>query len=103
MAFTGNTACNSFKLAQWTGGVNFATATFKLALYTANASLGATTAAYTSTDEVAASGYTAGGVTLTVTTQPLLDGSTVVVGFQNVAIAAAITARGALIYMDDVS
>jgi len=99
VAFTGNVACNSFKLAQWNGGVNFATATFKLALYTSAASLGATTAAYTSAGEVVAAGYTAGGVPLTVTVQPTIDGTTLVVGFQNVTINAALTARGALIYM----
>lgn len=101
MAFTGNTTCNAFKLAAWKGGVNFGTTTFKLALYTSSASLGASTAAYTSAGEVVASGYAAGGVALTVTTQPVLDGDTVVVGFQNVSISAALTARGALIYMVD--
>lgn len=103
MAFTGNVVCNSFKLAQWNGGVNFATATFKLALYTSAASLGVTTAAYTSAGEVSAGGYTAGGVPLTVTVQPTVDGTTTIVGFQNVTINAALTARGALIYMADAS
>lgn len=101
MAFTGNTPCNSFKLAAWTGGVNFATTTFKLALYTNSADLGATTAAYTATGEVSATGYTPGGVPLTVSVQPTLDGNTLVVGFSDVTINAALTARGALIYMVD--
>lgn len=99
MAFTGNTACGSFKVAQWSGGVNFATATFKLALYTSAASLGSTTAAYTASGEIIAAGYTAGGVALTVSVQPTLSGDTVYVSFQNVTINAALTARGALIYM----
>lgn len=101
MAFSGNTPCNSFKLAQWKGGVNFATTTFKMALYTSAATLGASTAAYTSSGEASGSGYTAGGVALTVSVQPTLDGNAVVVGFADVTLNAAITARGALIYMVD--
>ena len=37
----------------------------KIALYTSSATLDATTTAYTTTEEIAGSGYTAGGVTLT--------------------------------------
>lgn len=100
MAFTGNTACSAFLTSQWTGGVNFATATFKLALYTNSATLGVDTAAYTSTGEVVASGYTAGGVTLTVTQQPVADGRAVYVDFADATFNAALTARGALLYID---
>ena len=38
--------------------------TLKIALYTSSASLGATTTAYATTNEVSGTGYTAGGVTL---------------------------------------
>lgn len=100
MSFTGNVACNAFKVAQWTGAVNFATAVFKLALYTNEATLGVDTTAYTATGEVVAAGYTAGGVTLTVSLQPTASGSTVYVDFGDAVFNAAITARGALLYID---
>lgn len=100
MAFTGNSACNAFKVSQWTGAVNFATAVFKMALYTNAATLGVDTAAYTATGEVVAAGYTAGGETLTVTVQPTASGSTVYVDFADAVFNAALTARGALIYID---
>lgn len=98
MAFTGNVACDSFKLAQWNGSINFATDTYYIALYTNAAALGATTAAYTATGEVVASGYTAGGVPLTVSVQPVAASNTVYASFADVTINAAFTARGALIY-----
>jgi hypothetical protein len=98
MAFTGNTPCSAFMVAQWTGAIDFATDTFYIALYTNAASLGIDTAAYTATGEVVASGYTAGGVPLTVSVQPTASGRTVYVSFSDVSISAAFTARGALIY-----
>jgi len=98
MALTGNITCNAFKLAQWNGGINFATDTFYVALYTNAATLGATTPAYTSVGEVVAAGYPAGGVPLTVNVQPTAEGNTVYVSFADVTISAALTARGALIY-----
>ena len=98
MPFTGNAPCTAFKLAQWNGDIDFATDTYYIALYTNDATLGATTAAYTATGEVSASGYTAGGVPLTVSVQPTADGTTVYVSFADVTINAAFTARGALIY-----
>lgn len=103
MAFSGNTQCTAFKKAAWLGGVNFATVTFKLALYTNAATLNAATPAYTASNEVVASGYTPGGVALTVSQQPVIDPTTGVVyaNFANVSIPAALTARGALIYMVD--
>jgi hypothetical protein len=98
MAFTGNTACNALKLAQWNGGINFATDTYYLALYTNDATLGVDTPVYTTIGEVVAAGYPAGGVPLTVTVQPTASGTTVYTSFANVTINAALTARGALIY-----
>jgi len=67
-----------------------------MALYTNNATLDADTAAYTATGEVSASGYTAGGVTLTV--EKGIANNTAYISFENVTISAAFTARGALIY-----
>lgn len=72
--------------------------TFKLALYTSAADLGAATTAYSATNEVSGTGYTAGGVTLT-NIDPVTSGTT---GFADFADAtftdATITAAGALIY-----
>jgi hypothetical protein len=77
---------------------HLATGTLKMALYTANADLGAGTLAYTTTDEVVGTGYTAGGNTLTnVTVQQ--SGTTAFLDFDNVVWNPAnFTARGALIY-----
>ena len=73
--------------------------TFKIALYTALATLNATTTGYTSANEVVGSGYTAGGKALTISTTPTFSGTTSFVSFANaVWSGAALTARGALIY-----
>lgn len=92
------TATSSFKQELLQGVHDFSVDTFKLALYTAEASLGAGTTTYTTSGEVVASGYTAGGADLTVSTPPTLSGGTAVIGFANVTWAAALTARGGLIY-----
>ena len=98
MAFTGNYTCNSFKSGLINGDFDFDTDTIKMALYTNSATLNADTAAYTATGEVSASGYTAGGVTLTVSKG--ITGGTAYISFADATISAAITARGALIYKD---
>jgi hypothetical protein len=98
MAFTGNYTCNSFKSGLINGDFDFDTDTFKIALYTNNATLNAETAAYTATGEVSASGYTAGGAALTVAKG--ITGGTAYISFTDVTISAAFTARGALIYKD---
>ena len=102
MAFTGNFMCTSFKQQvleavhdfRLTGGD-----TFKLALYDNNASFTAATTAYTSSDEVSASGsYAAGGGTLT-RIDPTTSGTTAFTDFADLTFTSAtITARGALIY-----
>lgn len=73
--------------------------TFKLAMYTSNATLNAATTVYTSSDEVAASGsYAAGGGTLT-NQGVSVSGTTGFTDFADVSFTSAtITARGALIY-----
>jgi hypothetical protein len=75
--------------------------TFKLALYTSSATLGASTTAYTVSNEVGDSGtYTAGGGTLTNIT-PTTSGTTAFTDFSDISFTSAtITARGALIYND---
>ena len=76
--------------------------TFKLALYSSSASLDASTSAYSSTNEVSASGtYTAGGGSLTNVT-PTTSGTTALTDFADISFTSAtITARGALIYNSD--
>ena len=101
MAFQGNWACNTFKTGLMNGTYNFTSGTFKIALYTNNATLNASTTAYTSIGEIVTSGYTAGGQDLTVTQTPTVGstgGNTAYISFGNVTWNIATTARGALIY-----
>jgi hypothetical protein len=99
MAFTGNFSCNVFKTGLMNGTFNFTSGTFKIALYTNAATLNASTTAYTSTGEVVASGYTAGGLALTIAQTPTVGtGSTAYISFNNAVWTSALTARGALIY-----
>ena len=88
----------SFK-AEILQGIHDSADTYKIALYTSAATLGAPTTAYTATNEISGTGYTAGGQALSgfsVTT----SGTTAILDFttdpswEN----ATITARGALIY-----
>lgn len=72
--------------------------TFKLALYTSSASLGAGTTAYATTNEISGTGYSAGGGTLTNVT-PSTSGTTALTDFADLTFSSStITARGALIY-----
>ena len=100
MAFTGNWACNTFKTGMMNGTFNFTSSTFYMALYTNAATLDATTTAYTATGEVVASGYTAGGLALTIAQTPTVgnSGTTAYISFNNAVWTSALTARGALIY-----
>jgi len=95
--------CTSFKKEILQGVHNFSTGgnSFKLALYTATATLGAATTAYATTNEVPASGsYVAGGGALTNVT-PTTSGTTAFTDFADISFTTAtITARGALIYND---
>lgn len=73
--------------------------TFKIALYTSSASLGASTTAYSVTNEVSGTGYSAGGNTLTVSQVPTSSGTTAYIDFADTTWSTAtITANGALIY-----
>lgn len=91
----------SFKQELLTATHNFTASTgdvFKIALYTSSATLGASTTAYSSTNEVTGSGYTAGGNTLTNVT-PTTSGTTAFTDFADTTwTSATITANGALIY-----
>jgi hypothetical protein len=89
----------SFKVQLMQGTQNFSSNTFKMALYTSAATLGPGTTAYTTSNEVSGTGYTAGGNTLTVSVAPTSSGTTAFVSFSNTSwTSASFTARGAMIY-----
>ena len=102
MAIT-SAICTSFKQELLVATHNFTASTgdtFKLALYTSSATLGASTTAYTTSQEVSGTNYTAGGGTLTSVT-PTTSGTTAVCDFSDLTFSTAtITARGCLIYND---
>lgn len=96
--------CTSFKAEILTGTHDFTASTgdeIKIALYTSSASLDAATTAYSTTNEVSGTGYTAGGNTL-VNVTPTTSGTTAYIDFDDTTWASAtITARGAVIYNAD--
>lgn len=100
MAFTGNFSCNTLRSGLVNGTINFATDTFRLALYTNAATLDETTTAYTTTGEASGGNYVAGGqvVTATVSSEATASGSVTYINFSSPAWTGVITARGALIY-----
>jgi|TARA_R110002020_G_scaffold75624_3_gene192281 hypothetical protein len=106
MAFSGNFMCTSFKQELLTGTHNFTNSsgnTFRLALYTNSASFTAATTAYTTSNEVSGTGYTAKGAALTNVT-PTTSSTTALTDFADVTFGSStITARGALIFNDSAS
>ena len=105
MAITSAIA-TSFKVEILKGVHNFSASggnTFNLALYTSSASLGAATTAYTTSNEVSGSGYTAKGNALTSVT-PVADSTTAVCDFSDTSFtSASFTARGCMIFNEDAS
>ena len=92
------TLTTSFKQQLLQAVHDFSTDTFYMALYTANADLGATTTVYTSSGEISGTGYTAAGQVMTGVSVSVTD-TTAFVNFTNVVwTTGAFTARGALIY-----
>jgi hypothetical protein len=94
--------CTSFKKELMTATHNFTTGanSFKLALYTSSASLGAATTAYSTTAEASGTNYTAGGAALTNVT-PTTSGTTAFTDFADLTFSnATVTANGAVIYND---
>jgi hypothetical protein len=92
--------CTSFKQQLLEGQHDFRSAgdTFKLALFTSSATLGAATTDYSTSNEVVGVGYTAGGGTLT-NINPTASGTTAFTDFADLTFTSAtITANGALIY-----
>ena len=95
--------CTSFKSELLTAEHNFANSggdTFRIALYTSSATLDASTTAYSATNEVSGTGYTAAGNALT-NVDPTTSGTTAFTDFADTTWSSAtITANGALIYND---
>jgi|TARA_X000000950_G_C13865462_1_gene640545 hypothetical protein len=98
--------CTSFKQELMEAVHNFKNSggdTFNLALYTSSASLGAGTTAYTTSNEVSGTNYTAKGAALT-RVDPTTSGTTAFTDFANLTFSnATVTARGALIFNDSAS
>ena len=103
MAITTNAICNSFKGQILRAIHNFTASTgntFKLALYQTDATLGASTTSFTTTQQVSSSGYTSGGKAL-VNSGVLVTGAVAFTNFSNVSFTGVtLTAQGALIYND---
>ncbi|NDD26216.1 MAG: hypothetical protein EB103_05030 [Actinobacteria bacterium] len=96
-------ATNAFRTGLPSGTFNFASDTFKIALYIATADLGPATSAYTTSGEITGTGYSAGGLVLTVSVQPTVgadpNNTVAYLSFNNALWnPAAFTCRGALIY-----
>lgn len=110
MAIT-QAVCTSFKqellqgIHNFTSGSGGGTTTttgsgnaFKIALYTSSASLGASTTAYSATNEASGTGYSSGGAALTNVT-PTTSSTTALTDFADLTFSSSsITARGAMIY-----
>ena len=105
MAIT-SAICSSFKQELLEGKHDFQTSgngghSFKIALYTSSATLGAATTAYSATNEISntsGTAYTAGGAALTNTGVGLTS-TTAFTDFSDVSYtSASFTANGALIY-----
>ena len=107
MAFSGNFLCTSFKKELMTGTHNFTATsgnTFNIALYDNNASFDASTTAYTTSNEISGTNYSAKGQALNPVT-PTSSGTTAFVDFadevfSNVTISSV---RGGLIFNDSAS
>jgi len=77
--------------------------TIKIALFTSSASLGAGTTAYSTSNEVSGSGYSAGGVALTSKTVSTTGTTAFFDADDPTWTSASFTARGALIYNNSAS
>ena len=90
--------CTSFKSEVLQEGHQLATDTIKIALYTSSASLDATTTAYSSSNEVSGTGYTATGVSVTSTAVSTTGTTAHFDADDPTWTSASFTANGALIY-----
>ena len=108
MAIT-SAMCTSFKVEILKGVHNFTATTgntFKIALYDSDATLGAGSTAFTTSEEItntSGTAYTSGGATLTSVT-PVASSTTAICDFSDVSFSSAsFTANGALIYNSSAS
>ena len=108
MAIT-SAICTSFKVELLKGVHNFTATTgntFKIALYDSDATLGASTTAFSTSEEItntSGTAYTSGGATLTSVT-PVASSTTAICDFADVSFSSAsFTANGALIYNSSAS
>lgn len=107
MAFSGNFLCTSFKVELLQGVHNFSSSggnTFNIALYDNNASFTASTLAYTTSNEISGTNYTAKGQALNPVT-PTSSGTTAIVDFADETFSSVTisSVRGALIFNDTAS
>jgi len=106
MAFSGNFMCTSFKKELMEAKHNFLNSggnTFRMALYDDDSSFTAATTAYTSTDEISGTNYTAKGESLT-RVDPTTSGTTAYTDFADVSWSTAtFSAMGAMIFNDSAS
>ena len=100
MAITTNAICNTFKKELLQGKHDFDTSsdTYKLAMYTSLATLGASTENYITSNEVSSSGYVAGGKAL-VNQGVKVSSAVAITSFANLSfVGVTLSAQGALIY-----
>ena len=106
MAFSGNFMCTSFKKELMEAKHNFLLSggsTFQIALYTDSSSFTAATTAYTTSNEISGTNYSAKGNSLT-RIDPSSSGTTALTDFADTSWSTAtFTARGALIFNEDTS
>ena len=108
MAIT-SAVCTSFKVELLKGVHNFTATTgntFKIALYDSDATLGASTTAFSTSEEItntSGTAYTSGGASLTSVT-PVASSTTAVCDFADTSFtSASFTARGCMIFNEDAS
>ena len=107
MAFSGNFMCTSFKKELLEAKHNFLNSggsTFQIALYTDSASFTAATTAYTTSNEISGTNYTAKGNTLTRVDPSIPSGTTAITDFADTSWSTAtFSAMGAMIFNDSAS
>lgn len=95
MGWTGPYVCDNFKQDML---AYLSAKTIKLALYTSSAALTNSTTAYSTTNEITGTGYTAGGKTLSGLASTLTSGVCFLDWTDPVWSASSFTAAGALMY-----
>ena len=106
MAFSGNFMCTSFKKELMEAKHNFLNSggsTFQIALYTDSASFTAATTAYTTSNEISGTNYSAKGNSLT-RVDPTTSSTTAYTDFADTSWSTAtFSAMGAMIFNDSAS